>query len=134
MNHRASGLSIKAKGTVRKMTKSQFVEVLSQKLDQSKEEGERLLDAVLKTVVDALQRGEKVDLRGFGTFKIRETKARQARNPRTGEAVSVPAKKVGTFKPSKELSALLNAHAGPSQIPSEKELGGKASGGASASH
>ena len=55
-------------------------------------------------------------------------------DPRTGEAVSVPAKKVGTFKPSKELSALLNAHAGPSQIPSEKELGGKASGGASASH
>jgi integration host factor subunit beta len=91
------------------MTKAQFAEALSHKLDQSKQESERLLDAVLETVADALQRGEKVELRSFGSFKIRETKARQARNPRTGEAVSVPAKKVGTFKPSKELVALLNA-------------------------
>src|ERR1035438_662009 len=92
--------------TVKRMTKAQFAEALSHKLDQSKQESERLLDAVLETVSDALQRGEKVELRGFGSFKIRETKARQARNPRTGVAVSVPAKKVGTFKPSKELSAL----------------------------
>jgi integration host factor subunit beta len=98
------------------MTKAQFVEALSQKLDQNKQESERLLDAVLKTLADALQRGEKVDLRGFGTFKIRQTNARQARNPRTGEAVSVPAKKVGTFKPSKELSALVNTEGAPEQI------------------
>jgi integration host factor subunit beta len=98
------------------MTKAEFVEGLSQKLDQSKQESERVLEAVLKTVADALQRGEKVDLRGFGTFKIRETKARQARNPRTGEAVSVPAKKVGTFKPSKELSSLLNTETASEQM------------------
>ena len=98
------------------MTKTQFIEALSQKLDQSRQESERILDAVSETVADALQRGEKVDLRGFGTFKIRETKARQARNPRTGEAVSVPAKKVGVFKPSKELSDLLNKEAAPAQI------------------
>jgi integration host factor subunit beta len=98
------------------MTKAQFVETLSQQLDQSRQASERLLDAVFKTVTDALRQGEKVDLRGFGTFKIRETKARQARNPRTGEAVAVPAKKIGTFKPSKELTALLNAGAVPAEV------------------
>ena len=95
------------------MTKVQFIDALSQKLGQSKQESERILDGVLGTVADALGRGEKVDLRGFGTFKIRETKARQARNPRTGEAVAVPAKKVGVFKPSKELAASLNSEASP---------------------
>jgi nucleoid DNA-binding protein len=90
------------------MTKAQFIEALSQKLDRSKQECEGILDAVLETIAGVLQRDEKIDLRGFGTFKIRETKARQARNPRTGEAVSVPAKTVAIFKPSKELSALLS--------------------------
>ena len=98
------------------MTKVQFIDALSHKLGQSKQESERILDVVLETVADALRREEKVDLRGFGTFKIRETKARQARNPRTGEAVAVPAKKVGIFKPSKELSALLNREAPPEPI------------------
>jgi integration host factor subunit beta len=98
------------------VTKVQFIDALSLKLDGSKQESERILEVVLETVADAMQRGEKVDLRGFGTFKIRETKARQARNPRTGEAVAVPAKKVGVFKPSKELSALLNREAAPEQM------------------
>ena len=49
----------------------------------------------------ALQRGEKIDLRGLGVFKVRETKPRQARNPRTGEALSIPAKKAAVFKPGK---------------------------------
>ena len=107
----ATMIRVKPQSTVKNMTKAQFVEELSQQLDQSKQESERVLDAVLKIVTDALKQGEKVDLRGFGTFKIRETKARQARNPRTGEAVAVPAKKIGTFKPSKELAALLNEEA-----------------------
>ncbi len=59
----------------------------------------------------ALQRGEKIDLRGLGVFKVRETKSRQARNPRTAEALSIPAKKAAVFKPGEELSALLNTSA-----------------------
>ena len=90
------------------MTKAQLIDALSQRLGQTKQESERALDAVLDTAKAALQQGEKLDLRGFGTIKLRESKARQARNPRTGETVAVPAKKVATFKPSKELSALLN--------------------------
>jgi integration host factor subunit beta len=103
-------------GYSREVTKVQFIDALSLKLNGSKQESERILEVVLETMADAMQRGEKVDLRGFGTFKIRETKARQARNPRTGEAVAVPAKKVGVFKPSKELSALLNREAAPEQM------------------
>ncbi len=95
------------------MTKAQLIEALSQRLGQTKQESERVLDAVLDTAKAALQQGDKVDLRGFGTFKLRESKARQARNPRTGAIVEVPAKKVATFKPSKELSALLNSESAP---------------------
>jgi integration host factor subunit beta len=96
------------------MTKAQFIEALSQRLDQSKQESEHALDAVLETAKAVLQQGDKLDLRGFGTFKLRDSKARQARNPRTGETIAVPAKKVVTFKPSKELSALLNPESKPS--------------------
>jgi integration host factor subunit beta len=98
------------------MTKAQFIEALSHKLDRSRQECEGILDTVLETITGALQRDEKIDLRGFGTFKIRKAKARQARNPRTGEAVSVPAKTVAIFKPSKELSALLNKEEAATQI------------------
>jgi nucleoid DNA-binding protein len=93
------------------MTKSQFVDALAHTLGQSKQDSERALEAVLETLSDALQKGERIDWRGFGVFKIREAKARQARNPRTGEMVSVPAKKVATFKPGKEFAAALNKEA-----------------------
>ena len=93
------------------MTKAQFIDALSRSLGGTKQESERALDAVLQTLSDALQRGEKLDWRGFGVFKVRESKARQARNPRTGELIAVPAKKVATFKPGKELSASLNKEA-----------------------
>jgi nucleoid DNA-binding protein len=63
------------------MTKAQFVEALSQQLDQSKQASERLLDAVFKTVTDALRQGEKVDLRGFGTFKIRRDEGQAGSQP-----------------------------------------------------
>jgi nucleoid DNA-binding protein len=90
------------------MTKAEFVESLAATLNQSKSESERVLGAVFAVLKQALQRGEKIDLRGLGVFKVRESKPRQARNPRTGEALSIPARKAAVFKPGKELSALLN--------------------------
>jgi nucleoid DNA-binding protein len=100
------------------VTKTQFIDALSRSLGGTKQESERALDAVLQTLSSALQKGEKLDWRGFGVFKVRESKARQARNPRTGELVAVPAKKVATFKPGKELSSLLN----PSAAAGEGEV------------
>ena len=70
------------------MTKAEFVEALANTLNQTKSESERVLEAVVDVLKQALQRGEKIDLRGLGVFKVRETKPRQARNPRTGEALS----------------------------------------------
>jgi integration host factor subunit beta len=90
------------------MTKAEFVESLAATLNLTKSESERVLGAVFDVLKQALQRGEKIDLRGLGVFKVRETKPRQARNPRTGEALSIPARKVAIFKPGKELSSLLN--------------------------
>src|SRR5580692_1216016 len=93
------------------MTKAEFVESLAHTLNQTKSESERVLAAVVDVLKQALQRGEKIDLRGLGVFKVRESKPRQARNPRTGEALSIPAKKTAVFKWGKELSVLLNPSA-----------------------
>src|ERR1700730_2247150 len=93
------------------MTKAEFVESLANTLNQTKAESERVLEAVVDVLKRALQRGEKIDLRGLGVFKVRETKPRQARNPRTGETLSIAAKRTGVFKPGKELSTTLNNQA-----------------------
>ena len=93
------------------MTKAEFIETLAQNLGQTRSESERVLESVVEVLRQALQRGEKIDLRGLGVFKVRESKPRQARNPRTGEPVSIPAKKAAVFKQGKELSALLNTTA-----------------------
>src|SRR6267143_271703 len=79
------------------MTKAEFVESLANTLNQTKSESERVLEAVVDVLKQALQRGEKIDLRGLGVFKVLETKPRQARNPRTGEALSIPAKKAAVL-------------------------------------
>src|ERR1700684_3240535 len=89
------------------------------KYSQPDQERERVLEAVVDVLKQALQRGEKIDLRGLGVFKVRETKPRQARNPRTGEALSIPAKKAAIFKPGKELSALLNTSAEEPDAPAK---------------
>src|ERR1700689_2466536 len=93
------------------MKKAEFVESLANTLNQTKSESERVLEAVVDVLKQALQRGEKIDLRGLGVFKVRETKPRQARNPRTGEALSIPAKKAAVFKPGKDLPFFLNPSA-----------------------
>ena len=93
------------------MTKAVFVETLARSLSQTKTETERALEAVVDVLKQALQRGEKIDLRGLGVFKVRETKPRQARNPRTGETLSIPAKRTAVFKAGKELSTTLNDRA-----------------------
>src|SRR6202140_2680255 len=93
------------------MTKAEFGEALANTLNQTKSESKQALEPGDGVVKQALQRGEKIDLRGLGVFKVRETKPHQARNPRTGEALSIPAKKAAVFKPGKELSALLNTSA-----------------------
>lgn len=76
---------------------------------------ERIVDVVLDEIAEALARGQRVELRGFGAFSVRKRDARQGRNPRTGEAVSVPAKRAPFFKAGKELRARLNGGVDPGE-------------------
>jgi len=90
------------------MTKAELVEEVSRVSDLTRRHSEVIVDAVFASIVDALQRGDKIELRGFGSFRLRRRESRNGRNPKTGEGVVVPAKSVPHFKPGKELRELIN--------------------------
>jgi nucleoid DNA-binding protein len=85
------------------MTKADLVEELSARTGISRNQTAVIVDQLLDAVARALSEGKHLEIRGFGTFKVRERRARRARNPRSGSEVMVPAKLVPIFKPSKEL-------------------------------
>ncbi len=85
------------------MTKSDIVEHIAERTGLTKTDTALVVEGMIETLKDALISGETVEIRGFGTFKIKQRAARRARNPRTGEPVDIPAKYVPTFKPSREL-------------------------------
>lgn len=90
------------------MTKNNLIDHVTEATQSTKKETEQVIEAVLASITEALVKGEKVDLRGFGTFQVSAKKERQGRNPRTGEAMTIAARKVAVFKPSKEVSGRLN--------------------------
>jgi len=90
------------------VTKAELVEEVSRVSDLTKKHSEVIVDTVFKTIVEALHRGEKIELRGFGSFRLRRRQPRKGRNPKTGDKVDVPPKKVPYFKPGKELKDLIN--------------------------
>ena len=85
------------------MTKAELVEEVARAAELNKRDAEVIVETVFDAIIDALHRGEKVELRGFGSFRTRERGPRIGRNPKTGEPVDVPAKRVPYFKPGKEL-------------------------------
>ena len=90
------------------MTKNNLIDHISEATHGTKKDAELVLDTVLNSIAEALAKGEKVDLRGFGSFQVAGKKERQGRNPRTGETMTIPARNVAVFKPSKELSVRVN--------------------------
>ncbi len=90
------------------MTKTQLIESVSADTGQTKSDIERTLDAILDRASSALTAGERVELRGFGIFEAKQTKARTGRNPATGASMEIPASQKATFRPSKELKERLN--------------------------
>ena len=90
------------------MTKAELVEEVSRVSELTKKHSEVIVDTVFRSIVQALQRGEKIELRGFGSFRLRQRESRKGRNPKTGERVDVPPKRVPYFKPGKELKDLIN--------------------------
>ena len=91
------------------MTKADLVEEVAKHSDLSKKDAEIIVQTVLDSIVESLKSGQKIELRGFGSFRLRERISREGRNPKTGEKVFVPAKKVPYFKPGKELRELINS-------------------------
>jgi integration host factor subunit beta len=90
------------------MTKAELVETLSRVTELTRKHSEVIVDAVFTSIIEALHKGDKIELRGFGSFKIRRRGSRRGRNPKTGAGVVVPAKRVPHFKPGKELRELIN--------------------------
>lgn len=95
------------------MTKADLVEDVAKAAELTKKDAERLVEIVFESIIETLNKGEKIELRGFGSFRVRERGARRGRNPKTGDPVNIPAKRVPYFKPGKELKELINEDAAP---------------------
>jgi nucleoid DNA-binding protein len=89
------------------MTKQQLIETVSAKTERGKAEVESVIESLFETIAETLRSNQRIDLRGFGSFVVKDKKARQGRNPRTGEAITIAAKRDASFKPSKELTERL---------------------------
>ncbi len=90
------------------MTKADLVDKVTSLGDLTRRDGEVIVDTLFESVIGALRSGDKIEIRGFGSFRTRQRKARVGRNPKTGDRVAVPAKRVPFFKPSKELRDTVN--------------------------
>ena len=90
------------------MTKADLVDKVTSLGDLTRRDGEVIVDTLFDSVIGALKSGDKIEIRGFGSFRTRQRKARTGRNPKTGDKVEVPAKRVPFFKPSKELRDSVN--------------------------
>ena len=90
------------------MTKAELVEKVANKINLTKKETEGIVSIIFQSITDSLTEGDKVELRGFGSFRIRERNARVGRNPKSGEKVEVPAKKVPFFKAGKDLREIVD--------------------------
>ena len=91
------------------MNKTELISAMSEKSELTKVDTEKALKAFIDTVTDELKNGGKVQLVGFGTFEVTERAERQGRNPKTGEAITIPASKSPKFKAGKALKDIVNA-------------------------
>jgi integration host factor subunit beta len=90
------------------MTKAELVDEVARVVQLTKKQAEAIVNIVFDSIVESLRAGQKIELRGFGSFRLRNRKSRTGRNPKTGEKVDVPSKKIPYFKPGKELKELIN--------------------------
>jgi len=94
------------------MTKSELIELISNKIKLPKGKAEQIVNCIFDSMVDALKKGDGIEIRGFGSFTVREYKSYEGRNPRTGTPVHVAPKRLPFFKVGKELRERVNASAG----------------------
>lgn len=100
------------------MTKSELIEKISEQLRLPAGKAEAIVNTIFDSMVKALERGEGIEIRGFGSFTVRDYKAYEGRNPRTGTTVHVPPKRLPFFKVGKDLKERVNAKVG-TPLPSD---------------
>ncbi|HWC16864.1 MAG TPA: HU family DNA-binding protein [Terriglobales bacterium] len=91
------------------MTKADLIEEVARITDVTRRDSEVIVETIFDSIVHSLRAGDKIEIRGFGSFRTRQRNSRIGRNPKTGDRVDVPAKKIPFFKPSKELKDLVNS-------------------------
>ncbi len=99
------------------MTKADLIDEVSKLAELTRKDSEVIVETIFDSIVRSLRAGDKIEIRGFGSFRTRQRKPRVGRNPKTGERVEVPAKKIPFFKPSKELKDLVNTGGGHAPAP-----------------
>jgi len=90
------------------MTKADLIDEVTRLAELTRKDSEIIVETIFDSIVRSLRTGDKIEIRGFGAFRTRQRKPRIGRNPKTGDRVEVPAKKIPFFKPSKELKDLVN--------------------------
>lgn len=111
------------------MTKADLVEEVIRVSSLGKKQAESIVNTIFGSIVEALRRDDKIELRGFGSFRVRRRRSRQGRNPKTGDRVDVPPKRIPYFKPGKELKDLINAEAPAApDAAATRVIGGPAEG------
>jgi len=91
------------------LTKADLIEEVLRITELPRKESETIVETIFDSIIQSLQQGQKIEIRGFGSFRTRERRGRVGRNPKTGAKVEVPAKKIPFFKPSKELKDFVNS-------------------------
>ena len=115
------------------MTKADLIEEVSRVVEMTRKESEVIVEAIFDSIVRSLRNADKIEIRGFGSFRTRQRQARIGRNPKTGTRVEVPAKKIPYFKPSKELKDVVNASSKTAPDPGAGPASGSNSGSNSGS-
>ena len=111
------------------MTKAELVDEVASVVQLTKKQAETIVNIVFDSIVESLRSGQKIELRGFGSFRLRNRKSRTGRNPKTGEKVEVPSKKIPYFKPGKELKELINKAIADGMLVAEEESAEEAAAG-----
>jgi integration host factor subunit beta len=95
------------------LTKADLVEEVVKNTELPRKESEIIVETIFEGIIGALQNGDKIEIRGFGSFRTRQRRGRIGRNPKTGAKVEVPPKRIPFFKPSKELKDFVNTSGSP---------------------
>lgn len=104
------------------MTKAELIEEVSKVVEMTRKDSEVIVETIFESIVNSLHAGDKIEIRGFGSFRTRQRQPRIGRNPKTGTRVEVPSKRIPYFKPSKELRDIVNRASGTSAGNAEEAL------------